>query len=139
MVEEYGEFDASESQGWRDALDPFGAGESDPADVFDAERLRVVGRGGRRRRRARDDAVDALDKITAQMSGGEHRPEQQEMCRAVAEALVTRTHLAVQAGSGTGKSVAYLVPAALSGKNVVVATATKAPPRAEPVTGRGHP
>ena len=60
------------------------------------------------------------------MPGGEHRPEQQEMCRAVAEALVTGTHLVVQAGTGTGKSLAYLVPAALSGKKVVVATATKA-------------
>ncbi len=48
------------------------------------------------------------------------------MCRAVAEALVTQTHLVVQAGTGTGKSLAYLVPAALSGKKVVVATATKA-------------
>ena len=77
-------------------------------------------------RQAGDDAVDGLDKITAQMSGGEHRPEQQEMCRAVAEALVTRRHLVVQAGTGTGKSLAYLVPAALSGRKVVVATATKA-------------
>ena len=67
-----------------------------------------------------------LDKITAQMSGGEHRPEQQEMRRAVAEAMATGTHLVVQAGTGTGKSLAYLVPAALSGKKVVVATATKA-------------
>ena len=48
------------------------------------------------------------------------------MCRAVAEALATGTHLVVQAGTGTGKSLAYLVPAALSGKKVVVATATKA-------------
>ena len=77
-------------------------------------------------RQAGDDAVAGLDKITAQMSGGEHRPEQQEMCRAVAEAIVTRTHLVVQAGTGTGKSLAYLVPAAFSGKKVVVATATKA-------------
>ena len=77
-------------------------------------------------RRAGDDAVDGLDKITAQMAGGEHRPEQQEMCRAVAEAFVTGTHLVVQAGTGTGKSLAYLVPAALSGKKVVIATATKA-------------
>ncbi len=77
-------------------------------------------------REAGDDGVQGLDKITAQMSGGEHRPEQQEMCRAVAEAMVTRTHLVVQAGTGTGKSLAYLVPAALSGKKVVVATATKA-------------
>ena len=60
------------------------------------------------------------------MSGGEHRPEQQEMCRAVAEALTTGTHLVVQAGTGTGKSLAYLVPATLSGKKVVIATATKA-------------
>ena len=77
-------------------------------------------------RQAGDDGVDGLDKVTAQIPGGEHRPEQQEMCRAVAEALVTGTHLVVQAGTGTGKSLAYLVPAALSGKKVVVATATKA-------------
>jgi ATP-dependent DNA helicase DinG len=77
-------------------------------------------------RRAGDDAVDGLDKITAQMAGGEHRPEQQEMCRAVAEAIVSGTHLVVEAGTGTGKSLAYLVPAALSDKKVVIATATKA-------------
>ncbi len=40
----------------------------------------------------------------------------------MAEAILKRTHLVVQAG--TGKSLAYLVPAALSGKKVVVATAT---------------
>src|SRR5580658_9827063 len=77
-------------------------------------------------RTAGDDAVSALAKVTAQMDSGEQRPEQQEMCRAVAEALVTGTHLAVQAGTGTGKSLAYLVPAVLSGQKVVVATATKA-------------
>jgi ATP-dependent DNA helicase DinG len=84
------------------------------------------GDGADEARRAGDDAVDALDKVTAQMPGGEHRPEQQEMCRAVAEAFVTGTHLIVQAGTGTGKSLAYLVPAALGGRKVVVATATKA-------------
>jgi ATP-dependent DNA helicase DinG len=77
-------------------------------------------------RQAGDDAVAGLAKVTAQLTSGEQRPEQQEMCRAVAEALVTGTHLAVQAGTGTGKSLAYLVPAVLSGKKVVVATATKA-------------
>ncbi len=95
----------------------------------DFEELDVIGSSGGSAadaRQAGDDAVEGLDKITAQMPGGEHRPEQQEMCRAVAEALVTRTHLVVQAGTGTGKSLAYLVPAALSGKKVVVATATKA-------------
>jgi ATP-dependent DNA helicase DinG len=77
-------------------------------------------------RQAGDDGVQGLDKVTAHLAAGEHRPEQQEMCRAVAEALVTGTHLVVQAGTGTGKSLAYLVPAALSGRKVVVATATKA-------------
>jgi ATP-dependent DNA helicase DinG len=77
-------------------------------------------------RQAGDDAVEALAKVTAGMASGEQRPEQQEMCRAVGETLVTGTHLVVQAGTGTGKSLAYLVPALLSGKKVVVATATKA-------------
>jgi ATP-dependent DNA helicase DinG len=79
-----------------------------------------------RARQAGDDAVEALAKVTAGMANGEQRPEQQEMCRAVGEALVTGTHLVVQAGTGTGKSLAYLVPVLLSGKKVVVATATKA-------------
>jgi ATP-dependent DNA helicase DinG len=77
-------------------------------------------------RQAGDDAVEALAKVTAGLANGEQRPEQQEMCRAVGEALVTGTHLVVQAGTGTGKSLAYLVPAVLSGQKVVVATATKA-------------
>jgi ATP-dependent DNA helicase DinG len=108
MTDEDGEFFA-EPDGL-DELDVFGSSGGAEADA----------------RQAGDDGVDGLDKITAQMSGGEHRPEQQEMCRAVAEAVVTGTHLVVQAGTGTGKSLAYLVPAALSGKRVVVATATKA-------------
>jgi hypothetical protein len=41
-------------------------------------------------RQAADEAAAALDKITAQMTGGEHRSEQQG-CRAVAEAFVTRS------------------------------------------------
>ena len=76
----------------------------DEVDVLDSEGMPRVDA-----RLAGDEAVDGLDKITAQMAGGEHRSEQQEMCRAVAEALATRTHLVVQAGTGTGKSLAYLV------------------------------
>ena len=101
----------------------------DPEDLDDLGNIDIMGSAGGSAADARqsgDDGVDGLDKITAQMPGGEHRPEQQEMCRAVAEALVTGAHLVVQAGTGTGKSLAYLVPAALSGKKVVVATATKA-------------
>jgi len=48
------------------------------------------------------------------------------MASAVADAIVRRRHLAVQAGTGTGKTLAYLVPTVLSGRKAVVATATKA-------------
>jgi ATP-dependent DNA helicase DinG len=48
------------------------------------------------------------------------------MAEAVGRAIHDRRHLVVQAGTGTGKSLAYLIPAILSGKRVVVATATKA-------------
>jgi ATP-dependent DNA helicase DinG len=71
-------------------------------------------------------ATEALTRVTATMASGEQRPQQQQMCQAVGRALVTETHLVIQAGTGTGKSLAYLVPAVLSGKKVVVATATKA-------------
>jgi hypothetical protein len=64
--------------------------------------LDVIGSSGGSEAEARlagGGGVAGLDKITAEMSGGEHRPEQQEMCRAVAEAMVTRAHLVVQAGT----------------------------------------
>jgi len=58
----------------------------------------------------------------------EPRPEQLEMARAVAEAMEHRSHLLVEAGTGVGKSFAYLVPAVLRcllhGQTVVVATNT---------------
>ena len=58
--------------------------------------------------------------------GGDHRVGQAAMADAVAAAIVGDRHLVVQAGTGTGKTLAYLVPAVLSGKTTVVATATKA-------------
>src|SRR5438445_7512193 len=48
------------------------------------------------------------------------------MVEAVAHAVEARRHLIVQAGTGTGKSLAYLLPTILAGARVVVATATKA-------------
>ncbi len=48
------------------------------------------------------------------------------MAAAVGTAIETGNHLVVQAGTGTGKTLAYLIPAILSGKRTVVATATKA-------------
>ncbi len=62
----------------------------------------------------------------SRLPAGEVRDGQRRMANAVAEALEEGRHLAVTAGTGTGKSFAYLVPAVLSGKRVVVATATKA-------------
>jgi len=68
------------------------------------------------------DAVAAL--------GGRERPGQVAMAEAVARAMERGEHLLVQAGTGTGKSLAYLVPSLLrsrgSGRPVVVATATLA-------------
>lgn len=58
--------------------------------------------------------------------GGSRREGQVAMAEAVAEAMVDRRHLLVQAGTGTGKSLAYLVPSMLHGDRVVVATATLA-------------
>jgi ATP-dependent DNA helicase DinG len=63
-------------------------------------------------------AVEAL--------GGQERPGQVQMAEAVAEALGSGNHLLVQAGTGTGKSLAYLVPSLLNDERVVVATATLA-------------
>ena len=67
----------------------------------------------------------ALDAAVAAI-GGEPREGQIEMAEAVANSLVDRHHLLVQAGTGTGKSLAYLVPALVYGKKVLVATATLA-------------
>nr|WP_221634291.1 ATP-dependent DNA helicase [Nocardioides luti] len=58
--------------------------------------------------------------------GGQERAGQVRMAEAVADAMVDGTHLLVQAGTGTGKSLAYLVPSLLHDKRVVVATATLA-------------
>ena len=58
--------------------------------------------------------------------GGEERPGQVEMAEAVTHALSDKEHLLVQAGTGTGKSLGYLVPALLHDRRVVVATATLA-------------
>lgn len=72
-------------------------------------------------------ATDALQRVTAALpGGGEPRPGQVAMAEAVARAITERRHLIVQAGTGTGKSLAYLVPVLLSGVKAVVATATKA-------------
>lgn len=58
--------------------------------------------------------------------GGTERPGQVTMAETVAEAIDDGSHLLIQAGTGTGKSLGYLVPALAHGERVVVATATLA-------------
>ena len=55
----------------------------------------------------------------------EHRPGQLEMAKAVESAIEDKRTLLVEAGTGTGKTLAYLIPAILSGKRIVISTGTK--------------
>src|SRR5690349_16606082 len=55
----------------------------------------------------------------------EYRRGQLEMAQAIEAALNDKRHLIVEAGTGTGKTLAYLIPAILSGKRVIVSTGTK--------------
>jgi len=74
------------------------------------------------------DVNASLDTIVESM-GGRSRPGQHEMADAVMDSFASGTHVVVQAGTGTGKSLAYLVPAARMARDhgpVVVATATLA-------------
>jgi ATP-dependent DNA helicase DinG len=56
----------------------------------------------------------------------EYRPGQLEMAKAVERALAERRHLIVEAGTGTGKTLAYLLPALRTGQRVIISTGTKA-------------
>lgn len=74
-----------------------------------------------------EQTLETLDEVTEALpGGGERRGGQREMAAAVADAIGSGGHVVVQAGTGTGKSLAYLVPLALAGKTTIVATATKA-------------
>src|SRR5713226_5535620 len=55
-------------------------------------------------------------------SGYEFRPSQLEMAEIVEEAFRRKQHALVEAGTGTGKTMAYLIPAIRSGRRVVVST-----------------
>ena len=70
-------------------------------------------------------AIRLLDEVVAEHSNAEDRPQQHEMTRLVADAVATGEPLIVQAGTGTGKSLAYLCGAVGAGASVVVSTATR--------------
>ncbi|GHG43457.1 ATP-dependent helicase [Flavimobilis marinus] len=75
------------------------------------------------------DVGALLDAVVAEL-GGSARAGQQTMAREIAEAIESHRHLLVQAGTGTGKSLGYLVPAVAhavrTGEKVLVSTATLA-------------
>ena len=75
--------------------------------------------------RARD-VIGPGSPLSRSLKGYEDRPGQLAMAEAIEDALEAEKSLFVEAGTGTGKTLAYLVPAILSGKKVVISTATRA-------------
>src|SRR5881392_106085 len=73
-------------------------------------------------------AIFAEDGLLAKARNFEYRPEQQAMAAAVAQSLEEERHLVVEAGTGVGKSLAYLVPAVLfahqKNKKAIISTQT---------------
>lgn len=63
--------------------------------------------------------------LARELGGYELRQSQLDMAEAVKRAILTRQHALIEAPTGTGKSIAYLIPAILSGQTVVVSTANK--------------
>lgn len=73
-----------------------------------------------------DDILGEEGLLSRALPNYEFRPQQLQMARAVLESLKKRRPLLVEAATGTGKTLAYLVPALLSKKRVVISTGTKA-------------
>ncbi len=71
-------------------------------------------------------ALAAGGPLDAGLEGYSPRPAQLQLAQAVAEAMDSRATLIAEAGTGTGKTYAYLVPALLSGQRVIISTGTRA-------------
>ena len=76
--------------------------------------------------RATAEALSARGPLAAHDAAFIERDAQQAMARAVARAIDRREPLVAEAGTGVGKTFAYLVPLLLSGRRALVSTATKA-------------
>lgn len=63
--------------------------------------------------------------LASRIEGFSHRPQQQEMAAAIGRVMEQREVLICEAGTGTGKTFAYLVPALMSGLKVIISTGTK--------------
>ena len=71
------------------------------------------------------EVFSAQGPLARALSGYAYRPEQAAMAQAVGRALANLEPLIVEAGTGTGKTFAYLVPALLSGRSVIISTGTR--------------
>ncbi len=80
-----------------------------------------------------DEFLAEEGRFSKRLPGWESRPEQLQMAHRVAEAIATKTHLMVEAGTGVGKSLAYLVPA------VLAATADQEISEEDSYAGNGTP
>jgi ATP-dependent DNA helicase DinG len=71
------------------------------------------------------DVFSSAGKLARALDDYAYRPEQAAMAKAVGRALAQLEPLIVEAGTGTGKTFAYLVPALLSGRSVIISTGTR--------------
>jgi ATP-dependent DNA helicase DinG len=71
-----------------------------------------------------EDAFGPLGPIATSLSGFEARPGQVQMAQLIERGFLEGVHTIVEAGTGVGKSLAYLVPALRSGKKIVISTGT---------------
>src|SRR5262245_11799749 len=75
--------------------------------------------------RSMDTIFGPAGPLARALANYEVREEQIRLARAVQRSLSERDYLVAEVGTGTGKTLAYLIPAALSGRRVLVSTATK--------------
>ena len=72
------------------------------------------------------DCLGSDGALAREVAGFAARAQQQQMAAAVEAALADQTSLIVEAGTGTGKTFAYLLPALMSGRKTIISTGTKA-------------
>src|SRR6266568_7219935 len=77
------------------------------------------------------DILGPEGRIAARLANYEQRPQQLEMAEAVARAIAAKHHLVAEAGTGVGKSFAYLVPAILAATADQVRDGNRRAPRDE--------
>lgn len=89
-------------------------GDAEPVERMERNYSRLI-----------DQYLGPQGKLGAELGRFEHRPEQIAMARAVLQTLAEAGVLVVEAGTGTGKTLAYLLPILLAGEKVIVSTGTK--------------